>query len=357
MDPEVSGMSHHPDEGDAVQVGLVVIGRNEGERLRRCLVSIESRSAPVVYVDSGSQDESVEIARSVGLEVVELDPSQAFTAGRARNAGLEYLLREDPGLLLVQFIDADCQLSPGWLSRAQRQFALRGDLAVVCGRRREIFRESTVYNRLCDMEWDRPAGDVDACGGDAMMRVDAFMGVSGFDPNLIAGEEPDLCYRLRQRGWKILRLSDEMTLHDAGITRFGQWWRRTMRSGHAFTENAWRHIRGTERYHLRESLSILFWGLFLPIIAIALALPTEGMSLLLLLAYPLLALRILRHEMREGRPMRDAALYAGFCVLGKFPQAFGQLRFVMGLLLRKRGGLIEYKASHAAEKVRDRTGR
>ena len=78
-------------------VGAVAIGKNEGERLRICLQSLAKQVSRLVYVDSGSSDGSVELARSVEAVVVELDPRIPFTAARARNAGVERLTEIAPG--------------------------------------------------------------------------------------------------------------------------------------------------------------------------------------------------------------------------------------------------------------------
>ena len=101
-------------------IGVVAIGRNEGERLRRCLESLDGHGLTVVYVDSGSTDDSVALARSLSIEVVDLDMSTPFTAARARNAGFERLLQIDPGVRFVQFLDGDCEVADGWLERAGR---------------------------------------------------------------------------------------------------------------------------------------------------------------------------------------------------------------------------------------------
>ena len=217
----------------AERVGAVVIGRNEGESLGRCLGSLAGLS-PVVYVDSGSTDGSVVLAREQGAVVVELDLALPFTAARARNAGLSRLRELEPGLAYVQFIDGDCELVNGWLEAALAKLRSDPGLAVVCGRRRERRPEASRYNRLCDIEWNTPIGEANACGGDALMRAEALQAVGGFAAGLIAGEEPDLCYRLRRRGHRIWRIDADMTLHDANITSLGQWWRRTLRSGHAY---------------------------------------------------------------------------------------------------------------------------
>jgi hypothetical protein len=222
----------------------------------------------------------VEMARAMGVGVVELDPTVPFTAARARNAGLEGLLKAAPALELVQFVDGDCEVVAGWLERAQREFATDAGFGVVCGRRRERYPDRSIYNRLCDLEWNvSPFGLVSACGGDALMRVEALRAVGGFDPSLIAGEEPDLCLRLLRLGWKVWRIDAEMTLHDVAMTRFRQWWRRGVRAGHAYAEGAARHGRESERHWVREVRSNWIWGLVLPGLALGLAVPTGGLGL------------------------------------------------------------------------------
>ncbi|MDB5171830.1 MAG: hypothetical protein JWN51_603, partial [Phycisphaerales bacterium] len=183
-------------------IGLIAIGRNEGERLRRCLASVVGRGLVVVYVDSASTDGSADLARAMGVEVVDLDMSLPFSAARARNAGFERLLRVSPDVRFVQFVDGDCEIVPGWIERAKQTLETHGDAAVVCGRRRERFPEQSLYNRVADIEWNTPVGEAKSCGGDAMMRVAAFTQAGGYDPSIVAGEEPELCQRLRARDWK-----------------------------------------------------------------------------------------------------------------------------------------------------------
>jgi glycosyltransferase involved in cell wall biosynthesis/GT2 family glycosyltransferase len=326
-------------------VGLVVIGRNEGERLQRCLTSVLRHTPAVVYVDSGSTDGSAARSRARGVAVVELDLSTPFTAARARNVGVDELLRLYPDLTFVQFVDGDCEIADGWLDAARRELEEDGGVAVACGRLRERNPQASVYNRLCDMEWDGPAGDVEACGGNAFMRVAAVRSVDGFRESLVAGEEPELCLRLRAEGWRVRRLGTQMALHDAAMTRFRQWWKRAVRGGQAFAECSWIHRAGPIRLWAREARSSWFWGLVLPALALAAAPLLPPLSLALLLGYLLLGLRVYRCRRRFGSPPRDARLYAFFCVLAKFPQALGQLRYHRNRLLSRRGGLIEYKTA------------
>jgi GT2 family glycosyltransferase len=316
------------------RIGVVLIGRNEGDRLVSSLASVMSEVKRAVYVDSGSVDDSISVARAAGAEVVTLDPERPFTAARARNEGFSRLLRTGP-LDYVQFIDGDCELQPGWIRSATSFLERHPDAAVVCGRRRERFPDVTIWNRLIDMEWDTPVGETKACGGDAMMRASAFEAVGGFDPALIAGEEPELCVRLRKAGWRVHRLDAEMTLHDAAMTRFSQWWRRTIRGGHAFAEGAAMHGAPPERHKVKETRRALVWGLGVPTAAVFGAITVSPWMAALLLLWPA---QMLRMVLRGQPPIRTV-----FLVLGRVPEALGVLNYWTKRLSKREARLIEYK--------------
>ena len=324
-------------DGVALTVAAVVIGRNEGVRLKACLASLQGEAERIVYVDSGSTDGSLEAARALGAETVALDLSTPFTAARARNAGIEALAA---GAVpdIVQFVDGDCEIRPGWIAAARDFLAARPRAGVVCGRRRERFPEASRWNRLCDAEWDTPVGPALACGGDAAMRWEAVAAAGGFDPSLIAGEEPELCVRLRAAGWEVWRIDREMTLHDAAMTRFAQWWSRSRRAGHAFAEGAALHGGPPERHWVGETRRALSWGAGLPLAALLGALVTPW-ALLLLLAWPA---QVVRLALRAGGG-RAAWERAFFLTLGKIPEAAGALEYLGRRLARRPAGLIEYK--------------
>lgn len=332
---------------DTASLGIVVIGRNEGERLRRCLAAINAGGRPLIYVDSGSTDDSVAVARQMEAEVVCLDPVRPFTAARARNAGFKALLQRWPATRWVQFVDGDCELADGWLELAQQQLAAHEQWAVVFGRLRERRRSETIYNRLCDMEWAGPPGEAAACGGNAMMRVEALRAARGFREDLTAGEEPELCLRLRAAGWKVQRLDAEMGLHDADMSRLGQWWRRTVRSGLAFAQSLALHgWRDGQAW--RQTLSIWFWMGALPATAVVGAVGTGGASLLLLALYGLLVGRIAHGRHRAGDSVKDAWLYALFTTLGKAAQLQGQVQWALRRLRGQTPRLIEYRTAESA---------
>ncbi|MGH8288888.1 MAG: glycosyltransferase [Steroidobacteraceae bacterium] len=329
------------DRSASRAVGVVVIGRNEGERLRRCLESLLGTAECIVYVDSGSRDGSVGLSRSLGIEVMELDLRVPFTAARARNEGFRRLINTRPELQYVFFVDGDCEVVPGWLDEACRFLATHLDVAVVWGRRRERHPERSVYNLLCDIEWDSwPLGETKACGGDAVMRVMAVQQVNGYRADLICGEEPELCVRLRQAGWRIWHLGTEMTLHDAALYRFSQWWKRVLRSGYAYAQGAELHGAPPERHWVMESRRAWLWGLWLPLITLLASAAIGWWGLWLLALYPL---QVIRLALRGTRTARENWIRAGALVLGKFPEMLGQMKFVRDRMRRMQSGLIEYK--------------
>ena len=322
------------------ELGIVVIGRNEGERLINCLTSVRNETtAEVVYVDSGSTDGSIASASRLGASVVKLDIARPFSAARARNEGFDHLIRLNPNICFVQFIDGDCEIVKGWLEAALMFLRHRTDVAIVCGRRRELHPDASIYNGLCDIEWNTPIGEASACGGDSMIRSDAFRAVGGYRDQLIAGEEPELCLRLRTLGWKIWRLDAEMTLHDAAIARFSQWWRRTVRSGYAYAEIARLHRNATLRIYAPEARRSIIWGGFLPL-AICLGAIIHPAMVLGILIYPL---QICRIALRSHYDRPAAWPYAFFIVIAKFAEFQGLLKFYRQHLRGQSGTLIEYK--------------
>ena len=321
------------------KVGAVVIGRNEGERLKRCLKSL-SAAAHVVYVDSGSTDESAQWAAANGAEVIELDMSLPFTAARARNSGFGRMQELAPPIEYVQFVDGDCELVDGWLQVATCFLDEHSDVGAVCGRRRERFPERSTYNWLCDQEWDGVPGEILACGGDVMIRAGAFQAVGGYRDDMIAGEDPELCVRLRGAGWRIWRLPGDMTLHDAAMTRFGQWWTRILRSGYAFAHGAYLHGNSSERYCVWESRRAWIWGVWLPLGCLMSGLIFGPLGWATWLIYPA---QILRQTARNSGPISDRATLALYQVLGRFPEALGEIKFLRDRLLGRRSQLIEYK--------------
>ncbi len=359
-------------------IGVVAIGRNEGDRLRGCLGSLVGREhvAALVYVDSGSTDGSVALARSMGVEVVALDMARPFSAARARNEGFARLKGLAPGLRYVMFVDGDCEVVEGWPGRARAELEARPEAAVVCGRRRERSPERSIFNRLADLEWDTPIGEALACGGDSVMRAEAFEAVGGFDPTCTAGEEPQLCTRLRRAGWTIRRVDAEMTRHDLAMTSGRQWWRRHYRSGYAGLDVTTR-FPGEPRLFVAELKRARLWGAGLPAMAAigglgvgALAGPLAGLGVAvgLALLYPLQVVRLARKVRPQVADARTAMAYGYHTTTAKWANLAGQLGYLRDRGRGRVARLIEYKdpepgpaapraSALAAAEAADPTGR
>lgn len=321
-------------------VGVVIIGRNEGSRLIACLDSLLNFIPQVVYVDSGSTDNSLIEANIRGARTVSLDMTQPFTAARARNAGFDELIKHFPSVEFVQFVDGDCVVNPKWISTAYDFLISNTKVAVVCGRRRELYPQKSIYNDICDHEWDTPLGETKACGGDALMRVKAFKFVGGYKPSLIAGEEPELCIRIRQAGYIVWRIDAEMTLHDAGMTKFSQWWKRAVRAGYAFAEGAYFHGSAPEYHWVAESKRSWVWGFVIPLIVLFMLVIHPLAGCILLLIYPL---QILRLTFKSKHKNKEAFLESIFMTIGKFAEAMGQIKFWCNLYFKQKSSIIEYK--------------
>lgn len=327
-------------------LGIVVIGRNEGARLARSLASALASTKLVIYVDSGSSDDSVTVAQGLGVRVWQLDPVQPFSAARARNEGFAQLRGSHPELQIVQFLDGDCELAPHWLGVGLAELERASDTALVCGHILEHDPAASPYNRMCALEWRQRPGDVDACGGNFMVRADLFDRLGGFRCEVTAGEEDELCQRVRAQGGKIRLLDHAMVEHDAALLRFSQWWQRARRCGHAYAQGRFLHRGRPGGRFRREARSMILWGAVLPTLAIVPAAPTGGASLFFLGGYALLFLRIHRRCRQRGWSSAEARLYAAFTVLAKFPGALGVMKFNLDRWRGRHPALIEHKQIH-----------
>ena len=338
-------------------IGVVVIGRNEGERLKRCLSSIQRQhEGPVVYVDSGSTDGSGDYARSIGVNVVDLDVSIPFTMARGRNAGFTYLIENYSDCQFVQFIDGDCELDGDWIASAYELLSQNNVCAAVCGNRSERFPLASIYNRLIDLEWQGICGVVDACGGDAMYRISTLNAADGFYEPMIAGEEGELCLRLRNKGSTVERIDKSMTMHDANMQYFSQWWLRSVRCGHAYAHGYDLHSHESSGYKKRQVLNSLTYGFIFPIlflIGLMILVIFSGFDLMeivsgvamisILFLYVRMMIKTSKWRRSLGNSPKDSRFYTYLITLGKLPEAQGVLKYYVNKLFGKTAKIIEYR--------------
>ena len=325
-------------------VSVVVIGRNEGDRLLDCLESVnsvprEGFRLELIYVDSASSDGSPGLARTHGARVIEVNPERP-SAALGRNAGWRSSKGE-----FVLFLDGDTLLDPGFIAKALPAMDEPG-VAVVWGHRRERFPEQSLYIRVLDLDWIYPPGDSEFCGGDALMRREALEHVAGFDDTLIAGEEPELCRRLREQHNRVLHMDIPMTLHDLGIDSFSAYWRRALRAGHAYAEVAHRYRNSPDPLWHNDSRRNLLKGLLLlasPMILVLAFSVSPGLAFGLCIAAAAMIARS-AHRGRWKSPDRtDRWLYAIHSHFQQIPILFGQLTWRLHRWKGENRRLIEYK--------------
>lgn len=324
-------------------ISVVVIGRNEGERLTRCLESVRAAEYPgeviqLIYVDTDSTDDSCDRARGLGATVVQIHPKRP-SAAAGRNAGLKVAKHD-----FVQFLDGDTILDRGWFRKA---VAGLNDptQAGVFGRREEMAKDATIYNFWAHHDWYGSPGPAASCGGDVLFRKTALDAVGGYDESLIAGEEMDLCHRIGAKtGLGMFALDVSMTLHDMNMTRWRQYWRRCVRTGHAYAEVGgryadlrrwrlarWRNLAYALATPLAFVTSLAFWSVWPLVIWIA----------LLGAAWVRNAWRM---RFRLGT-LRDALRYSASHYLAKTPTAIGQCSYWFRAAFKKPPQrLIEYRS-------------
>jgi cellulose synthase/poly-beta-1,6-N-acetylglucosamine synthase-like glycosyltransferase len=323
-------------------LSVVIIGRNEGERLERCILSAQNVAgwtpSEILYVDSGSTDGSVDLAARLGAIVLPLSPG-AFTAARARNLGWRQAAGE-----LVLFLDGDTILNADFPLAALAELQKDASNAAAWGHRREACPCLSVYVRVLDLDWVFAPGETPYCGGDVLMRRAALESVDGFDETLIAGEEPEMCRRMRTLGWHIQHIDHPMTLHDLAITRFFQYWRRSQRAGYAYAAVSAR-FRDTSdpmwsEDARRNRLRGLFW-IATPLVALTASIAL--MSLLPLALWLLILVAAAARTASQNRwkqaPWTTLLLYGFHSHLQQIPIFSGQLQF----LFNRNKALMEYK--------------
>lgn len=327
-------------------ISVVVIGRNEGRRLERCLRSVQAadtdgKSLELIYVDSDSSDGSPELAQACGARVLHVKPTRP-SAALGRNAGWRAATGQ-----YVLFLDGDTILERQFIRRALQEIGTSPEIGVVWGHRREVAPGASLYNRVLDLDWIYPPGDADFCGGDALFQREILERAGGFDDTLIAGEEPELCARLRAMGYRIRHIDVPMTGHDLAITQWRQYWRRAERAGHAYSEISERFADTPSPLWLRESRrnywhgSLIIGGL--TTVVVSLIAGAFALTMVALLAASAIVVRTALRARWKHAGAGTLLAYAIHSHLQQLPILWGQLAWH---LARRRGEarrLIEYK--------------
>ncbi|MFO1417774.1 MAG: glycosyltransferase [Methylotetracoccus sp.] len=329
-----------------VKLSVVVIGRNEGDRLIHCLESVTQGTASIgntelIYVDSSSHDGSPARAAERGARVLTVHPERP-SAAVGRNAGWRIASGD-----YVLFLDGDTVLDAGFVAAALPQFE-DPSIAVVWGHRRESRPDASIYNRVMDLDWIYPAGPSAFCGGDALMRRHVLEELGGFSDGLIAGEEPELCQRIRERGYVIQHIDQPMTRHDLAITRWASYWKRAVRAGYAYAEVSQRLKDSRFPLWRREAArNLIHAGVLLGALAAGIIAAWAGLGSVAVLGlvafYAALALRTAYKVRWKSADRVTLLLYGLHSHLQQIPIAVGQSLYWLDRVRGRQRFLIEYK--------------
>jgi acetyltransferase-like isoleucine patch superfamily enzyme/glycosyltransferase involved in cell wall biosynthesis len=334
-------------------VSVVIIGRNEGERLRRCIESVIAANWQDVpydiwYVDSKSTDDSVGVATRLGARCLVLDDSSPCAA-KARNLGWNAASGE-----YILFLDGDTQLHAAFVKQALQTLS-DPSLCAAWGHRRESDPGQSIYTRVLDLDWVYPPGRTLYFGGDVLVRRQALAQVGGFDPTLKAGEEPEMCARLRARGWLIEHLDVPMTLHDLAVRSLRAYALRCYRGGIAYAEVAYR-MKGLgdslwQRESVRDWSQGLLYALFPFLLLVAILISVPAGLLLLASASCVIGRTAWRCRWKApGQPWL-CLQYAVHSHVQKLPSLAGQMAWRRAHARDRPVGLVEYKdADHGSQR-------
>ena len=333
-------MPRNPD------LSVVVIGRNEGERLVRCLKSVAAMHLPgrtfeLIYVDADSIDGSLDRAASLRARVISVKPERPCAAV-GRNAGWRAARAS-----IVLFLDGDTTLASDFVEHALPEFS-DPQVAIVFGDRRESNPQGSIYNRVLDLDWVLPLGRIETMGGDVLIRREALEAVDGYDEHTIAGEDADLCARIRAKGYVALHLDRVMVHHDLAIYKFSQYWRRSVRSGHAYAEISERFRQSDSAVWRKKAIRHRVQGaIMLALLAGAPLLALATRSLLpLIISLAIVSILVARTAVRYRARKTDwvtRIMYGVHSHLVHIPVLVGQLRYLRNRSTGKKERLIEYK--------------
>ena len=294
----------HPGNSSAPLVSVVVIGRNEGEL---------NDASPC--------------------------------AAKARNLGWTRARGE-----FILFLDGDTQLDPDFVARALQTL----EDPVLCaawGHRRESDPGQSIYTRVLDLDWVYPVGRTQYFGGDVLVRRTALASVDGFDPTLKAGEEPEMCARLRAAGWQIEHIDAPMTRHDLAVNTLRAYWLRAYRSGIAYAEVADRMKRRNDPMWQREALRDFVHGILLialPFVFLLTLFCSLWLTALLCAAVGAVLYRtVLRCRWKAPEDPVLCWEYAVHAYLQKVPALFGQLEWRRANRASDEIALVDYKSDAA----------
>ncbi len=311
-------------------VDFVIIGLNSekylGECIKSCLeVTKEYNVAKIIYVDGGSDDNSINIADELGVTTIIYEGSYP-SPGIQRNIGFKASKNK-----YIMFLDSDTIVNKEFVVKALD--ILKNGIGVggVFGRRIEKYPTKNFYHVIANIEWNKQIGTAKDFGGDVVLKREAVQLTGGYNEELIGGEDPELARRIIKLGYEIIGLDTTMTIHDINMNSIKSYLKRAYRSGYGFGAVHYFHkeywILENKRILIRGFLSILcFFMIFFNFLFIIL-------FVLILFKPRIFNSKRISKELDLDKFEGKIYLYHSSIVV--IPQFFGLIRFYLGLLLKK----------------------
>lgn len=222
------------------QLTITIVNYNAGEYLLRCLSSLgkikNELDFDVFVVDNDSKDGSIENAEKKFPQFNFIKNHENLGYGKAHNLALkkaktEYLLVLNPDVEIpsgtLKYIYDFMEKNPDVGVATGRVEKADGSLDKACHRGFPTLSASFQYfflkndknYHLTDRDMDK-IHEIDSCVGAFMfMRKSVLEKVGYFDEDyFLYGEDLDLCYRIKQAGFKVMYIPQVKILHVKGVS-------------------------------------------------------------------------------------------------------------------------------------------
>lgn len=218
---------------DPPKISVVVCTYNGAATLRYCLEGVAALRYPdheLLLIDDGSTDGSAAIGAEYGARVIS-GPNRGLSA--ARNIGMDAARGE-----IVAYLDDDACPDPDWLTYLAASFR-NTDYAAVGGPNIPPLDETGLAACVANspggpthvLVSDTEAEHLPGCN--VAFRRDALRSIGGFDPQFrVAGDDVDVCWRLREAGLPIGFHPAAQVWHRRRAT-IGRYWRQQRGYGRA----------------------------------------------------------------------------------------------------------------------------
>lgn len=194
-------------------LSVVIISKNEDGNIARCIESVieatkDISDSEIILVDSASTDKTIEIAMKYPIKIIQLCPSWPLSPGAGFYIGFYHTKGK-----YIQFYCGDSILDKQWLRNGLQVLEKNSQLAGVGGVVTQELYDTRFARAYVNYLKNLPVGETANLAGETLFKRDILLKVGTFNPYLKAGEEGELCFRVIDSGYKLLRLPFHMSHH------------------------------------------------------------------------------------------------------------------------------------------------